>query len=58
MYFSQDRGIEFELNLRNRTIGVVVVHAKSSRLDDLLPHAPGILKVLGSIRPGELVKID
>jgi hypothetical protein len=37
---------------------VVVVHAKSSRLDDLLPHAPGILKVLGSIRPGELVKID
>jgi hypothetical protein len=58
VFLTVDRGIEFELNLRNRTIGVVVVHAKSSRLDDLLPHAPGILKVLGSIRPGELVKID
>jgi predicted nuclease of predicted toxin-antitoxin system len=52
-----DRGIEFEQNLRRRKIAVVLIHARSSRLDDLLPHAPEILRVLGSIRRGQLVKV-
>jgi predicted nuclease of predicted toxin-antitoxin system len=52
-----DRGIEFEQNLRRRKIAVVLIHARSSRLDDLLPHAPEILRVLGSIRSGQLVKV-
>jgi hypothetical protein len=56
-FLTVDRGIEFEQNLRHRAIGVVVVRAKSSRLEDLLPLVPKILKVLGSIRAGELVKI-
>jgi hypothetical protein len=56
-FLTVDRGIEYEQSLRQRSIGVVVIHAKSSRLDDLLPHAPEILKVLGSIRRGQLVKV-
>jgi predicted nuclease of predicted toxin-antitoxin system len=52
-----DRGIEFEQNLRHRKIAVVLIYAKSSRLHDLLPQAPKILKVLGSIRSGQLVKV-
>jgi hypothetical protein len=56
-FLTVDRGIEYEQNLQYRTIGVVVIHAKSSRLEDLLGHAPEILKVLGSIQPGQLVKV-
>jgi hypothetical protein len=57
VFLTVDRGIEYEQNLRNRAIGVVVIDAKSSRLDDLLPHAPEILKILGSVRSGQLLKI-
>jgi hypothetical protein len=56
-FLTVDRGIEYEQNLRHRTIGVVVIHAKSSRLNDLLPHVSEILSVLGSIRRGQLVKV-
>lgn len=57
VFLTVDRGIEYEQNLRHRTIGVVVLHAKSSRLDDLLPQAPEILRVLRSIGRGQLVKV-
>ena len=57
VFLTVDRGIEYEQNLRHRTIGVVVIHAKSSRLDDLLPHTAEILAVVGSIRSGQLVKV-
>ena len=52
-----DQGIEYEQNLRDRTISVVVIRVKSSRLHDLLPHTPAILKIVNSIQPGQLVKI-
>jgi hypothetical protein len=57
VFLTIDRGIEYEQNLRYRTIGVVVLHAKSSRLEDLLPHTPEILRVLGSVRRGQLLKV-
>src|SRR5712691_11294396 len=52
-----DQGIEYEQNLRGRNIAVVVIQANSSRLDELVPHAPKILKVLGSIQRGRLIKV-
>jgi predicted nuclease of predicted toxin-antitoxin system len=57
VFLTLDRGIEYEQNLRNRAIGIVIVRSKSSRLDDLLSYTPEILKVLGSIRSGQLVKV-
>jgi hypothetical protein len=46
-----DQGIEYEQNLRDRTLSVVVIRVKSSRLHDLLPHVPAILKIVSSIQP-------
>jgi hypothetical protein len=40
VFLTLDRGFEYEQNLRHRNIAVVLIHAKSSRLDDLLPHTP------------------
>lgn len=57
VFLTLDRGFEYEQNLRHRNIAVVLIHAKSSRLDDLLPHTPQILDILGSIRSGQLVKV-
>src|ERR1017187_2166441 len=40
VFLTVDRGIEYEQNLQHRKIAVVVIQAKSSRLDDLLRHTP------------------
>jgi len=57
VFLTVDRGIQYEQNLWHRNIAVVVIHAKSSRLDDLVPHAPEILNVLGSVQRGQFVKV-
>lgn len=52
-----DRGLQYEQDLHGRTIATILVHAKSSRLADLLLHSSEVLRVLRSIRPGELAKV-
>ncbi|MGA7382011.1 MAG: DUF5615 family PIN-like protein [Terriglobales bacterium] len=57
VFLTIDRGIEHEQNLRRRAIAVILIRAKSSRLSDLQPTTPDILKVLDSIHHGELVRV-
>ena len=57
VFVTLDRSLEYEQNLRQRTIAVILICAKSSRLADLSPHSSEIVRVLGSIQPGELIKI-
>jgi hypothetical protein len=57
VFLTIDQGIEYQQNLQHRNIAIIVIQAQSSRLNDLLTHAPEILKVLGSIQRGQLVKI-
>ena len=56
-FITLDRGIEFEQNLQRSGMAVILVRAKSSRLIDLLPHVPGVLKALSSIKRGQLIHI-
>jgi len=57
VFLTVDHGIEYEQNLAQRKIAVVVVYAKSSRLNDLIVHIPTILNALASIASGELIKV-
>ena len=57
VFLTLDRGLEYQQNLQGRIIAVVLIGAKSSRLVDLLPHSPELLRVLRSVKPGELVKV-
>jgi hypothetical protein len=57
VFLAVDRGIEYEQNLAQLGIAVILVRARSSRLVDLLPHAPEILRVLRSIERGQLVHV-
>ncbi len=57
VFLTLDRGIEYEHNLQGRIIAIILIRAKTSRLSDLLPHSPEILRVLRSIHPGDLVKV-
>jgi hypothetical protein len=57
IFLTLDRGVEYEQNLKEFDIAVVLISAKSSRLADLLPRIPAILTVLRSVRFGQFVRV-
>lgn len=52
-----DRGFEYQQNLENRQIAVVIFCGKSVLLEDLIPLVPTCLEHLKSIRPGQVIRI-
>src|SRR5581483_5857297 len=57
VFLTLDQGIEYQHNLQSRKIAIRLVRAKSSRLADLLPHVPEIMRVLGVIQRGQIITI-
>jgi len=57
VFLTVDQGIEYEQNLRQLGIAVILIRARSSRLIDLLPHVPEILAALGAIEGGNLIHV-
>jgi predicted nuclease of predicted toxin-antitoxin system len=57
VFLTLDRGLEYQQNLQGRNIAVILIRSNSSRLADLLPQSPEILRVLRFIQPGDLVKV-
>lgn len=57
VFLTVDQGIEYQQNLTARQIAIVIFHAKSNRLKDLLPLAPTCLTRLESIHPGQVARI-
>jgi hypothetical protein len=53
-----DQGIEYQQNLADRRVAIIILRAKSSRLKDLLPHVPACLAHITSIHPGQIVTIE
>ncbi|MBZ5549964.1 MAG: DUF5615 family PIN-like protein [Acidobacteriia bacterium] len=56
-FLTVDQGFEYEQNLLGRKIAIVVVRARTSRIADLLPLVPEILKALASVQSGEFVRV-
>lgn len=57
VFLTADQGIEYQQNLADRTIAIIIYCAKSNRLKDLLPHLPSCLSRITSIRAGQIVRI-
>jgi predicted nuclease of predicted toxin-antitoxin system len=57
VFLTIDKGFEFEQNLRGRSLAVLVIRVKSSKLKDLLVYVPEILERLRSIRPGQAIRV-
>jgi predicted nuclease of predicted toxin-antitoxin system len=52
-----DRSLPFQQRLHDRPFAVVVLRAKTNRLEDLLPLVPALLQVLNEVKPGEIREI-
>lgn len=52
-----DRNIRFQQNVRASGIAVIVLEARTNRIQDLRPLVADLLAVLESVRPGEFVNV-
>jgi hypothetical protein len=56
-FITMDRNLEYQQNLGGAGVGVVLVRARSNRLNDLVPLVPRILEALNGLTPGELRRV-
>ena len=53
-----DAGIRYQQNLSGRRLVVVLLAAKSNRLDDLEPLLPSILRALENVSAGQVIQVS
>ena len=58
VFLTTDQDIEYQQNLADRNIAIIIFRTKSNRLKDLLPHARACLAYIESIQPGQIVRIE
>jgi hypothetical protein len=52
-----DQNLQYEQNLAQSGVAVVVLVARSNRLPDLLPLMPGVRSVLNKITSGQVIEV-
>ena len=57
VFLTVDRNLSFQQNVITLPIAVVVLRARTNRLNDLIPLVPQFASVLLSLKPGEVVSI-
>jgi hypothetical protein len=57
LFLTMDKGLPYQQNLTGRNIAILIVRAKSNRLADLLPHLTACQEVMGSIQPGQVIRV-
>ncbi len=57
LFITADQGLEYQKNLTNVEIAVIVLLAPTNRFHDLKPLAPRILEALREARPGSVIHV-
>jgi hypothetical protein len=52
-----DQGIPHEQNLAGRNLSIILLHSRTSQIEELLLLLDAILKAVESIQPGQIVAI-
>jgi len=54
---TMDRSIEFQQRISTLPFGIVLVRARSNRMQDLRPLVPSILSALDAVEPGHIRRV-
>ena len=57
VFVTADRNLSHQQNLSGIRLGVVVLSARSTKLEDLRPLAPAIRGAVATIRPGQTINV-
>jgi hypothetical protein len=52
-----DRNLEYQQNIPTVQLGVIVVRARTNRIEDLLPLVPRLLAELPNVKPGTITHV-
>lgn len=56
-FVTLDRGVEHQQNRSRLTLRIVVIRARSNKLEDVVPLVPSVQAALARIGPGELAHV-
>lgn len=57
-FVTVDQNLAYQQNLRTLGVGVVILIARTNKLQDLLPLVPSLRRALGRLQPGELIRVS
>jgi hypothetical protein len=57
VFVTADQNLQFQQNLTGAGLGVVVLVARSTALEDLRPLVPTALGAIGKVQPGEVIRV-
>ena len=55
---TMDRGIEHQQNLRKYTIGIILISARSNRIEDIRPAMLRVNEALREVQPGHVLHVS
>ena len=58
VFLTLDKGIKYQQNLSGRGIAIVVVQARSNRLEDLIDRVPACLAALKQVQAGQVILVS
>jgi hypothetical protein len=58
IFLTSDQNLEFQQNLKESRLFVVVLAAVSNAIEDLLPLIPAALAAMAEAKPGQVVRIS
>ena len=58
VFLTADQNLQYQQNLSQVSLAIIVLVAPSNTLEDLLPLIPAVLRALPSSRPGTLQRIS
>jgi predicted nuclease of predicted toxin-antitoxin system len=53
-----DRNLQFQQNLAQSQLGIILLVAPSNALEDLLPLVPNLCSAIPKSRPGQLLRVE
>lgn len=53
-----DKNLPYQQNFETGQIAVLILRARSNRMEDLLPLLPECLSALEHIRPGQVIRVE
>ncbi len=57
VFVTIDANLEFQQKLMGLSFGIVVIHARSNRLEDIEPFQAELASAVGLVNPGEVVHV-
>jgi predicted nuclease of predicted toxin-antitoxin system len=57
IFLTADQNLEFQQNLTGLPLSVIILSARTNRLEDLVPLIPPLLREVREVRPGETRRV-